>query len=98
LTSQKIVNKKIALGGDPLSPAQCRMARAALQWSLDTAAKAAGVSYRTIFRLENEERDIQSDKIRAIRQAYEAAGVGFIDDGPDAGGVVPAASERITHT
>lgn len=44
------------------------MARAALQWSLDETAKAAGVSYRTIFRFENEQRDIQSEKVAAIRR------------------------------
>lgn len=65
------------------------MARAALQWSLDEAAKAAGVSYRTIFRLENEQRDIQAEKVVAIRRSFEAAGVRFMDAGPDAGGVVP---------
>jgi transcriptional regulator with XRE-family HTH domain len=65
------------------------MARAALQWSLDEAAKAAGVSYRTIFRLENEQRDIQAEKVKAIRVAFEAAGVRFLDDPPDVGAVVP---------
>lgn len=65
------------------------MARAALQWSLDEAAKAAGVSYRTIFRLENEQRDIQPEKVTAIRRGFEAAGVRFLDEGPDTGGVVP---------
>lgn len=65
------------------------MARAALQWSLNEAAKAASVSYRTIFRLENEERDVQAEKVAAIRRAYEAAGVRFLDIGEDAGGVVP---------
>jgi transcriptional regulator with XRE-family HTH domain len=65
------------------------MARAALQWSLDESARAAGVSYRTIFRLENEQRDIQSEKVTAIRRGFEAAGVRFVDEGPDAGAVVP---------
>jgi transcriptional regulator with XRE-family HTH domain len=67
------------------------MARAALQWSLADAAKAAGVSYRTIFRLENEQRDVQADKVAAIRQAFEAGGVRFIGVGADAGGVVLSA-------
>ena len=65
------------------------MARAALQWSLDETAKAAGVSYRTIFRLENEQRDVQAEKVAAIRQAFEEAGLRFLDAGSDAGGVVP---------
>lgn len=65
------------------------MARAALIWSLDEAAAAAGVSRRTILRLENDQRDIQAEKVAAIRRAFEAAGVRFLDEGPDAGGVVP---------
>jgi predicted transcriptional regulator len=65
------------------------MARAALQWSLNDAAKAAGVSYRTIFRLENEERDVQAEKVSTLRRAFERAGVRFLDDGDDIGGVVP---------
>ncbi|HEX8124518.1 MAG TPA: helix-turn-helix transcriptional regulator [Allosphingosinicella sp.] len=65
------------------------MARAALQWSLDETARAAGVSYRTIFRLENEQRDIQPDKVAGIRQAFEKAGVRFLETGADVGGVVP---------
>ncbi|MEA3029225.1 MAG: hypothetical protein QOG13_550 [Sphingomonadales bacterium] len=65
------------------------MARAALQWSVEQAAKAAGVSYRTILRFENEQRDIQPDLIAAIRRAFEAAGVRFIDAGSDASAVVP---------
>jgi transcriptional regulator with XRE-family HTH domain len=65
------------------------MARAALQWSVERAAKDAGVSYRTILRFENDQRDIQPDKIAAIRRAFEAAGVRFIDEGSDAGAVAP---------
>jgi transcriptional regulator with XRE-family HTH domain len=65
------------------------MARAALQWSVVEAAKAAGVSYRTVLRFENEQRDIQPELIAALRRAYEAAGVRFLDTGPDAGAVVP---------
>ncbi len=79
-----------AVPGSPvLTPAQSRMARAALQWSLEEAAKAAGVSRRTILRLENDQRDIQAGKVAAIRQALEAAGVRFRDEGPDAGAVIP---------
>lgn len=65
------------------------MARAALQWSVNEAGAAAGVSYRTIVRLENEQRDIQAEKVAAIRRAFEGAGVRFLDAGPDAGAVAP---------
>lgn len=84
-----MVKGENVLTADTLTPAQCRMARAALQWSLNEAAAAAGVSYRTIFRLENEQRDVQAEKVAAIRRAFEAAGVRFLDAGADAGGVVP---------
>ncbi len=73
------------------------MARAALQWSLDETAKAAGVSYRTIFRLENEQRDIQVDKLTAIRRAFEATGLRFLDAGTDAGAVVPPPLKTLPH-
>lgn len=65
------------------------MARAALQWSLEEAAEAAGVSRRTILRFENDQRDIWTDKVEAIRRAFEAAGIRFIDDGGFAGVLVP---------
>jgi len=67
------------------------MARAALQWSLDEAAVAAGVSRRTILRLENDQRDIKAEKMAAIRKSYEATGLRFLDQGADAGAVVPPA-------
>lgn len=77
------------LDGHALLPAQSRMARAALQWSLHEAAQAAGVSYRTILRFEKEQRDVQPELIADLRRAYEGAGVRFIKEGSDAGGVVP---------
>jgi len=65
------------------------MARAALQWSLEEAGAAAGVSRRTILRFENDHRDIQPELVGVLRRAFEAAGVRFIDEGADAGGLVP---------
>ena len=79
------------MAADSLSPAQCRMARAALQWSLEQAGAAAGVSRRTVLRFENDHRDIQPELIANLRRAYEAAGVRFIEKGADAGGAVPPA-------
>lgn len=93
LTAQQLV-KGIVLVADSLTPAQCRMARAALQWSVNEAAAAAGVSYRTIVRLENEQRDIQGEKVAEIRRAFERAGVRFLDEGVDTGGVVPPRLKR----
>jgi hypothetical protein len=65
------------------------MARAALDWPIEAAAHAAGISSRTLLRFENEQRDIRPELIEAMRRIYEEAGVRFLDGGPNAGAVVP---------
>jgi transcriptional regulator with XRE-family HTH domain len=65
------------------------MARAALEWSLEDAAAAAGVSRRTVLRFERYHRDVKPELIQALRRAYEETGVRFLDGGADEGGVVP---------
>jgi len=67
------------------------MARAALEWSLEDAASAAGVSRRTVLRFERHHRDVRPEMIAALRQAYEAAGVRIVGEGPHAGSVTPPA-------
>lgn len=74
-----------------LTPAQSRMARAALIWSLEQAGAAAGLSRRTVLRFERDHRDIKPELIAGLRRAYEAAGARFIEAGADAGAVVPPA-------
>lgn len=85
----KLFVKGVVLAAEGLTPAQARMARAALHWSLDEVAAAVGVSRRTILRLENDQRDIVPAKVAAIRRGYEALGLRFLDEGSDAGAVVP---------
>lgn len=70
-----------------LPPAQLRMARAGLEWSLEEAA--AGVSRRTVLGFERHHRDVRPELIEALRRAYEAAGVRFVEEGPHAGSVTP---------
>ncbi|HEX8238227.1 MAG TPA: helix-turn-helix domain-containing protein [Allosphingosinicella sp.] len=65
------------------------MARAALQWSIETAAEAAGISSRTLLRFEKDQRDIKPELIRSLRRAYEAADVRFIEDGGRSGVIGP---------
>ena len=79
-----------------MTPAQSRMARAALQWSLEQAGSAAGVSRRTVLRFETEHRDVQAELIAELRRAYEAAGVRIVETGSDAGGVVPPALRALS--
>jgi DNA-binding XRE family transcriptional regulator len=81
----------ILIASDRLHPLQCRMARAALGWSLDDLAKAAGVERKTILRFEQGTTDMRPSTRAAARGAMEAAGAVFIDDGEHAGGVVPPA-------
>lgn len=70
------------------------MARAALNWSLEEAAAAAGVSRRTVLRFERDHRDIKPELIRAICSAFEDAGVRFIDEADRIGVTVPAKPPR----
>jgi transcriptional regulator with XRE-family HTH domain len=84
----------VMVKGDPiasavLQPMQCRMARVALGWSLDEAAAATGISRRAVLRFERGESAPRGRTLQTLRRAYEAAGVRFIDGGPDAGGVIP---------
>ena len=65
------------------------MARAALGWSLDALAAASGVNRRTILRFEQSEATTRSKTIQALRRAFEAAGIRFIDEGDFSGGVAP---------
>lgn len=69
------------------------MARAALGWTLDELAAASEVNRKTILRFERQEASPRPATLLAIRSAFERARVRFIDEGPDAGGVVPPALE-----
>lgn len=65
-----------------ITPAQCRMARAALQIGIRDIAALAKVSPNTISRLERGESLFESTLVE-IRKAFETAGVEFI---PENGG------------
>jgi hypothetical protein len=47
------------------------------------------VSRRTVLRFERYHRDVRPELIEALRRAYEAAEVQFVDEGPHAGSVTP---------
>jgi transcriptional regulator with XRE-family HTH domain len=71
-----------------LNIVQCRMGRAALDWSLNDLAAASGVSRRTIARFEAGESVLPS-RVQKLRHALEAAGIIFVDSGVFSGGVIP---------
>jgi transcriptional regulator with XRE-family HTH domain len=59
-----------------MTPAQCRMARAAIEMGVRDLAEAAKVSTNTITRFERGE-ELRERTVDAIRAALEALGVEF---------------------
>lgn len=62
-----------------LTPQQCRAARGLLNWSRPRLAEAVGVTLEAIGYFERGERTPHPKNLDAIRAAFEAAGVEFID-------------------
>ncbi|CAN7722343.1 transcriptional regulator [Aminobacter sp. LjRoot7] len=60
-----------------MNPAQCRMARAALEWGVLDLAREAAVSTQTIVRFERGEV-LKEATVDRLRSAFEAAGIEFI--------------------
>jgi len=73
----------------PLTSFQIRAARALVKWSAEDLASHSSVSLRTIRRAELAERDtsITTPNDSAIRNAFEAVGVEFIDENGGGPGV-----------
>jgi transcriptional regulator with XRE-family HTH domain len=69
-----------------MTPTQSRMARAALKWSLSDLAEAAGVGRATVARFELGET-VAPASVAAMRAAFEAKRVRFVDSGRMAGAV-----------
>jgi predicted transcriptional regulator len=63
----------------PLTPEQCRAARALLDWTQDDLAERAGVSRSTIRGFEGRQHELQRATASAIRRALETAGVVLLD-------------------
>jgi DNA-binding XRE family transcriptional regulator len=68
---------------------QIRMARAALDWSIDVLAEKTDVSSRTIKRIEAQVGIPVATEanLRLIRETLQAAGIEFIGDAGDGPGV-----------
>jgi transcriptional regulator with XRE-family HTH domain len=69
-----------------MTPAQCRMARAAIDLGIRDLAEAAKVSTNTITRFERGE-PLRERTVDAIRSALESAGVEFIAENGGGAGV-----------
>src|SRR5450756_258256 len=63
-----------------VTPAQCRAARGLLDWSQQDLASQAGVGIVTVRQLEAGVNEPRRSTLEVVRQAFERAGVEFIDE------------------
>jgi transcriptional regulator with XRE-family HTH domain len=70
-----------------LSAAQCRAARAMVDWSLERLSNACGVDAETIRLFEASFRRPHERSLSRIRNALERAGIAFIAEGERGAGV-----------
>lgn len=63
-----------------LTATQCKMGRAALGWGVRELASAADISANTVTRFETG-KNANASTLKLIRQALEAQGVRFNEDG-----------------
>ncbi len=64
-----------------MTPAQCRAARALLQWSQEDLARKAGINPVTLRNYENKKSSAQRASFAVMRQALETAGVDLTEQG-----------------
>lgn len=70
-----------------LLSAQCRAARALIQWTPEQLADASSTDLQTLREFEARFRRPDDETLRRLRIALEAAGVTFIDEnGPGGAG------------
>lgn len=69
----------------PITPAQCRAARALVELDQAPLAQRANVSRNVIIDFEKGRRTPTANNMAAIRAALEAAGVEFIENGKGRG-------------
>jgi len=63
-----------------VTPEQCRAARGLLDWSQHELAIKAGVGIVTVRQVEAGTNEPRKATLAVIRQAFEIAGVEFIDE------------------
>lgn len=73
----------------PMSPEQCRAARAWLNWPQDALAKSANVGVSTVRDFEAGRREPTRNNLAAMQAALEAGGVSFVEDEKQRGVVAP---------
>ncbi len=79
-----------------LTPAQIRMARAALGWSTVKLAREAGITANTVTRVENG-GNATIETLSKIKSAFEQAGVVWVPENGGAAGVRPPRIDPVLH-
>lgn len=77
-----------------ITPAQCRAARALLNWSQPDLAKAATLGLSTIVDFERSRREISIAAATVIETALKKGGVEFIAENGGGAGVRLAKKSR----
>jgi transcriptional regulator with XRE-family HTH domain len=63
----------------PLTPEQCRAARALLNWTQEDLATRAEISRSTVRGFESGQHELQRASAAVIRRAFEDARIIFLD-------------------
>lgn len=63
----------------PLTAAQCRAARALLNWSQEDLVRASGITKKTIADFERGATQPRAQTLSQITQAFENAGIEFLN-------------------
>ena len=63
-----------------ISAEQCRAARQLLNWKASDLADASGVSARAISDFESGQSVFRQDRMQAIVDAFESAGIEFLPE------------------
>jgi transcriptional regulator with XRE-family HTH domain len=70
-----------------VTPAQCRAARGLLDWSQQDLASQAGIGIVTVRQIEAGVNEPRRATLVVVRQAFEKAGIEFIDENGGGPGV-----------
>ncbi len=81
------MRKKLMKNLNSVKPAQCRAARALLEWSQNELAEQSGVGIVTVHQFEAGATQPRRATLDVIRRAFERAGIEFIDQNGGGAGV-----------
>lgn len=78
------VNRLNAINLHAMNVTQCKMARAALSWSIADLARQSGVGERTVAKFETG-GNVLPETVETLRACFVRHGVEFINGGKRAG-------------